>query len=269
MARGATRAGSKPRRELPPPLPPETRTVGQLVAETIRVYGKRFVPAVFLGIPIAVANFAAFERHHTGHQLTAGDAIKVALVLLALAPVTTLAYAWSCVLVTGRGAARPAWIVALATGTIVFVPAAFLAGWFALAAVAWLGIFGSVVPAAMLEGRSFRGAFRRAWELARADPVHAVGGLAALAIVFGLSRNVLAFVLRSQADNTLRVSLLLADLVLSPLLFLGGVLVYEDLEARVVSRGRRPRRRDADLPDADHAHREGRADAQVEPGPSA
>ena len=35
---------------LPPPLPPETRTVGQLVAETIRLYGSRFLPVLALGL---------------------------------------------------------------------------------------------------------------------------------------------------------------------------------------------------------------------------
>src|ERR671937_3113809 len=40
--------------ELPPPLPPETRTVGQLVAEAVRFYGSRFWPSLALGIPPAV-----------------------------------------------------------------------------------------------------------------------------------------------------------------------------------------------------------------------
>ena len=36
--------GRKPStsRELPPPLPPERRTVGQAVAEAVRLYGARF-----------------------------------------------------------------------------------------------------------------------------------------------------------------------------------------------------------------------------------
>jgi hypothetical protein len=255
-------------RELPPPLPPQTRTVGQLVAETIRTYGKLFLPAMLLGVPIAVANFVTFARHEARDVDVTGDATKVALALLALSPLATLAYAYACTLVTGRRPPLRNWLVALAAGTVVFVPAAFLAGWFALAAVAWLGALGMVVPVAMLELRPFREVFGRAWSLARADLVHAIGGLAAITVVFVVTRYVLAFLLRSQADNTLRLSLLLADIVLSPLLFLGGVLVYEDQRARIGSAGRRQRRRDAALPDADHAHREGRADAQVESGPS-
>jgi hypothetical protein len=243
--------------------------VGQVIAETIRVYGSRFVPALALGLPIACANLVTFERHEADDVVSAGEALKVTLVLVIGTPLITAAYAWACTMVTGRRAGLHAWLTAIAAGSLVFVPAAILAGWFQLAAVVWLGVFGPVVPVALLEERAFASSFGRAWRLSRNDLVHAIGGLAALAVVFGLSRNVLAFVLRSQADNTIRGSLFLADLVLSPLLFLGGVLVYEDLAARVRSPGRRPRRRDADVPDADHAHREGRADAQVEPGPSA
>ena len=42
------------RRPLPPPLPPERRTVGQLVAESIRFYGSRFWAVLPLGIPRAL-----------------------------------------------------------------------------------------------------------------------------------------------------------------------------------------------------------------------
>ena len=34
------------RDQLPPPLPPETRTVGQLVAESVRLYGDNFWPSL-------------------------------------------------------------------------------------------------------------------------------------------------------------------------------------------------------------------------------
>ena len=37
----------------------------------------------------------------------------------------------------------------------------------------------------------------------------------------------------SQADATVRVSIFLADVVVSPLLYLGGAIVYVDLAARV------------------------------------
>ncbi len=55
-------------------------------------------------------------------------------------------------------------------------------------------------------------------------------------IVVGIAEITLAWLLHSQSDNSQRVALLLADVVLSPLLFLGGALLYEDQAARVGSR---------------------------------
>src|SRR5436190_19595981 len=60
------------RTQLPPPLPPETRTVGQLVAESIRLYGARFWPSLALGIGPALLGVAAAELH---------GAVRVVLVL--------------------------------------------------------------------------------------------------------------------------------------------------------------------------------------------
>jgi hypothetical protein len=246
---------------LPPPLPPAERTVGQLVAEAIRLYGQRFWPAVLLGLPVAVADQLELDR---------SVAARIA-ILCAFAPVFTLAYAAACTLVSGSDA-RPeprAWLTALAAGTLVFLPAAALFPWFALAAVLWLGLGSQVVPAAMLERRSLGCSLRRGLELARADYVHAAGSLATLAILFGLTRLVLGFVLRAQADNTVRSAIFLADVALAPMLFLGAALLYFDQAARVGSGSRRRRRRNAALPDADDADREGRPDAQVEPRPPA
>src|SRR5437660_821998 len=48
-------------RPLPAPLPPETRTVGQLVAETIRLYGRRFWPSLALGVGPALVLVASVE----------------------------------------------------------------------------------------------------------------------------------------------------------------------------------------------------------------
>ena len=39
---------------LPPPLPPATRTVGQLVAETIKLYGANWQAALLIGLPAAL-----------------------------------------------------------------------------------------------------------------------------------------------------------------------------------------------------------------------
>lgn len=207
---------------LPPPLPPESRTVGQLVAETVRLYGDRFLLALTLGLPAAVLDQLWIEQ---------SVAVRIA-IFVGLAPVFTAAYSFAVVIVSGTRPPARAWTVALAAGTLVFIPAAFFFPWFTLLALAWLGLLGLCVPAALLEGLGLRESLRRGWRLGRADYVHALGSLATLVILYSLVRILLALLLRSQADNTLRVAVFLADVVLSPLVFLGAALLYYDQEAR-------------------------------------
>jgi hypothetical protein len=248
------------RRELPPPLPPERRTVGQAVAETVRLYGSRFWRALPLGLVVAIAN-----------QLTIGTSrVAITVVLLVAAPVFTLAFAYATRLALNVRPPTRSWFVALFVGTVVFVPAALLFPWFALASVIWLASVGLSVPAAIAESRGFAGSLRRGIELARGGYLHAAGSFLTFAALFVLTRTALALVLRSQADNAVRTAIFLADTLVAPLLFLGAVTVYVDLDARLRSRGERQgKERDADVPDAHDAHREGRPDAAREPGPVA
>ncbi len=207
----------------PPALPPVARTVGQVIAETFKLYGSRFWSCLALGIPIAIADPLAFDR----------PLAERTAVLIALSPLFALAYAEAC---TIEGESRPprrAWLAAVVLGTLVFVPAAATLGWFVLLGIAWLGVIGWVVPVVMHEELGFAAALRRALQLSRADLVHAIGSIAALVLVFGLTRNALAWVLREQADNTVKVSVFLSDLVISPVIFLGSAIVYRDLVARV------------------------------------
>jgi len=250
------RREKRPQGPLPPPLPPETRTVGQLLAETIRTYGQHFVRAVPLGLVVAVSNQLALDR-------TIGEQIAIFLVA---APFFTFAYADATRLVTGVRPAAEEWLVALVVGTIVFLPAAALIPWFKLAVVVWLAVIGLVVPAALVERTSFRESFARALALGRVDYVHGIGALAALVLIFGMAESGLALLLESQADNTVRSAIFLADTVLGPLLFLGGAVLYVDQDARLRSRGDRGKERDAHVPAAHDAHGEGRADAAREPG---
>ncbi len=211
---------------LPSPLPPETRTVGQLVAETIKLYGRRFWPSLALGLAVTAIN-----------QVSAGRSTLVqVLVLAGAAPLMAAAYTGASAIVAdakpdGATAAR-----AVAVGSAVFVPAAFLSLVYVLPAVAWLALLGLVVPVLVLERLPVRTAFRRAIQLARADFLHAFGSLATLVILFGLVKLTLVLLLRDLGDNGERVALGLADLILSPLLFLGGALLYVDQVARVRSR---------------------------------
>ena len=224
--------GAKPKQELPPPLPPERRTVGQLIAESIRLYGQNFLRALPLGIVVGVVN-----------ELTAGaDRPSVAATLLVTAPVFAASYAYATQLATAARAPRGSWLTAVGVGSVIFVPAALFFPWFALAGVFWLALIGLSVQAAMVEGTSFTGSFRRGVDLGRADYIHAAGSLATLVILFVLMRLGLALLLESQADNTVRTAIFLSDTVLAPLLFLGGAILYVDQEARLRSRGERRRK---------------------------
>jgi hypothetical protein len=108
-----------------------------------------------------------------------------------------------------------------------------------LIAFGWLAFVGLVVPAVMIESVGWRAAFPRAVRLARADYVHALGSLATLAILFFLTRLTLALLLRDAGDQAERIAIFLADLVLSPVMFLGSALLYFDQVARLES----PRRK--------------------------
>lgn len=213
---------SKP---LPPPLPPETRTVGQLVAETLKLYGDHLWTSLALGLSVTLIN-----------QVTAGhDTLFQVLVLAGGAPLMAASFAGASAIVGGVRPSAADAARAIVVGAIVFVPAAFLTLLYVLPAVAWLALVGLVVPVLVLERPGVGAALRRAVELARADYVHAVASLATLVVLFALVKLTLALLLRDLGDSGERAALGLADLVVSPLLFLGGALLYVDQAARVRS----------------------------------
>ena len=218
---------------LPPPLPPETRTVGQLVAETLKLYGAKFWPSRALGVSLTVIN-----------QSTAGHSTPFqAVVLAACSPLMAASFTGAVAIVGGVRPSPSVVARAIVVGSIVFAPAAFLTLLFVLPAVAWLALLGLVVPVLVLEGLGVRAALRRAIQLARADYVHALGSLATLAVLFGLVKLTLVLLLRDLGDQGERAALALGDLVMSPLLFLGGALLYFDQAARVGSSPRARRSR--------------------------
>lgn len=235
---------------LPPPLPPETRTVGQLVAETLKLYSQRFWPSLALGLGLTIADLAIPGVPRAGR-------------LLLEAVLLTGSYMGASVLALGARPDRRSLLVAFAGGVLVFLPFPFLALLYVLPGFAWLALVGLVVPVALAERRGLRGSFARAFALARTDYAHAFFSLATLAITFFLSRFVLFFLLRGQGGAAGRVAALLSDLVLSPLVFLGAALLYVDQAARAVGSGR------ADVHPALEADRPGRADPEVEPRPLA
>jgi hypothetical protein len=247
------------RERLPPPLPPETRTVGQLVAEALKLYGARFWPSLALGIGPALLGVAAAEL----------DDPARAAVVLGLGPfVLASSYAGAIALV--RPIERGRYLAtALAAGFIAFLPLCVARLWIFpgiyLLVLAWLALVGLAVPAALVERRTFTDALRRGVELARADYVHALGSLATLVITIFLTGLVLFFTLRELSDQALRVAAFLALLVLAPVFVLGAAILYVDQEARVESGPRSRRKRDADLHPSVESDGAGGSDAQSEP----
>jgi hypothetical protein len=214
---------SRGREALPPPLPPETRTVGQLVAETLRLYSDNLWRSLSLGASLLVIN-----------QVSAGrETFVQVLILVAGAPLMAASYAGASAIV---GKVRPdaaTFVRAVVVGSLVFVPAAFLSLFFVLPAVAWLAFFGLTVPVLVIERPGIKAALVRSLQLARADYLHALASLATLVILFGLLKLMLALLLRDLGDSGERAALGLADLVMSPMLFLGSALLYVDQAARV------------------------------------
>jgi hypothetical protein len=264
VARKGQKSDRQPRRPqpLPAPLPPETRTVGQLVAESIRLYGRSFWRSLALGAPPALAGIIAAG-------LPAVTRLPVALTVGAAA--ASVSYALAAAFTAEIRPQVGRVVTATGIGVVTLAPAILILAYLGivglLPAVAWLGFVGLVVPVAMIENRL---SIRRAIELARADLAHAVGSLATLALVGLLSAYVLFFTLRSAGTAALRASAFLSVLVISPLLFLGAALLYFDQRARVRGLGSasRRRRRDADVHPAVKPDRAGRPDTQVESGPT-
>jgi hypothetical protein len=211
-----------------------SRTVGQVVAQAIELYQRNFFRALVLGVPIAVVDQLVTDLSHA----------ERAAALVAASPAFSLAYAGACAIRQDERPPLRVWVSAVALGVVTFLPAALCFSWFALLAVLWLGLAGHAVPVVMAERLPPVAALRRTFELGRADYVHAAGSFATLAILFALTRLALGLLLSSQADATVRVAIFLADLVLSPLLFLGAAIVYVDQVARVgLSREERRRLR--------------------------
>ena len=278
------RSGRAPsqKQDLPPPLPPETRTVGQLVAETIRFYARHFWRTIALGIgPAALAVGGSFlSRDGQVVLTTAGGAVVLGACF-------TLASA----LAADRPLDAQTFLRAWATAIVVWIPVPFLAIAFVIPAVAWLALAGLAIPAAVHERLPMRAALGRGLQLGRADYVHALGSLAALTIVVFLTQSVMYFLLRSGSEQAERVAIFLASLVISPILFVGAALLYDDQAARAsVESGTRPesrprpssprpapcnaatpraeRSRDADVPDAVDPDRPGPPHAPVESRPA-
>jgi hypothetical protein len=149
------------------------------------------------------------------------------------AVLVSASFVGACVLVLDVRPPRNRLVLAWIVGWLVFIPVPFLALAFVLPGLAWLAAFGLVVPVLVVEGLLPRAAFRRAWQLARAGYVHVLGSIVTLAIVVFLTQAVLGFILRGAGGVAISTAFFIANVVISPLLFLGSALLYVDQRARV------------------------------------
>jgi hypothetical protein len=221
------RGGDGKQAGTPEALPPERRTVGQLVAESMRVYGRRVWPSLAIGMPPAALSIAAA-------RLARDEWLVVVATLGSV--LLTVSYVVAVWIVTGASLRSRNAVVAYVVGVLVFVPFPLFAAFFILPGLAWLALFGLAVPAALVEGLGVRAAFARGFALGRADYVHALGSLATLFIVVLVTQFLAALLLQDFADNTARLAGFIAGVVVSPLLFLGAAILYEDQAARAARR---------------------------------
>jgi hypothetical protein len=207
----------------PAALPPGERTVGQLVAESISFYSDNFRRAILLGIAPAALSV-----------VTTSASRNVSSVLLATlgGALLSAAYVGASVLVLDRRPPKERLVVAWAMGWLIFLPVPLLVLLFVLPGAAWLAAFGLVVPVLVAEDLAPLAALRRAWRLARADYLHALGSIATLAILVILTQGVLAFLLRGAGDLALSTASAVAAVVMSPLLLIGAAMLYVDQSAR-------------------------------------
>jgi hypothetical protein len=241
----------RPPEPLPEPLPPERRTVGQLVAETIRFYQHHFWRVLPLGISVLAleqltAPFGKRYDEPRGHPPSnalhdatpvLGGGLLTTLVLSTL--LFTASYIVAIVLVTDAKPDNRRLATAYGVGCLVFLPTPLIVavlGFLALPAIAYLALVGWAVPAALVEGKSFGASLRRGLQLGRADYVHALGGLATLVIVFVVVRLMLVFLIHVGGELGARSTSGLADLVLAPVIFVGSAILYLDQSARAEAR---------------------------------
>jgi hypothetical protein len=211
-------------------LPPAERTVGQVVAESIRLYGRQFFPSLALGLPAAtIVGLAAWapEPERSASVIVVGTALSSWAL-------------WRAVRITYPEATGSA-AAALAVGAIAFLPLVLgriivFPGIYPLALI-WLAATIFAVPAVLVEGSSVRDALARSVRLARADAVHVLGGLVTLMLTILLTALVLTFLLRGFGDQRLIVAAVIAFAVVTPLFFLGAAVLYADQAARVTLGG--------------------------------
>ena len=201
----------------------------------MRLYGRRLWLALLLGVPPTLAGIVLGAVADAGTSRAA----RLTLALAIGAPAVSVSFVGASVLASGRRPPPRNLLVAFVAGLLVLLPVPFLSTLLVLPALAWFALFGLAVPVAVIERLELRPALSRALELARADYPHALGSLAAAAIVVFLSAGVLQFLLVQFGETASGLAAFIAVLLLSPLLLLAAALLYFDQAARTEPAARR------------------------------
>lgn len=184
--------------------------------------------ALAIGVPPTLAGLALAAVADS----TASRAAELTFALAIGAPAVSLSYVGASVVAASSRPPARRLFVAFVAGLLVLLPIPFLATLLLLPALAWFALFGLAVPVVVVEGLGLADALRRALQLARADYVHALGSLAAAAIVVFVSAGVLQFLLVQFSETASGVAAFIAILLLSPLLLLAAAQLYYDQAAR-------------------------------------
>lgn len=219
--------------------------LGELLAETVRLYGERIWAMAAIGAFLAGAIVAVGVVDH----------LLVAIVVVA--PAFTVCYAVAARIALGDPAAE-AWAqvglrAPVLAPLMIIVSLPYVLGivdvLILFFSVAWLSFVGLAIPVAMIERSpeptSWFGhigfAVTRATELARVEYLHVLGICAALTVIYALFGPVLGVLLTGFADNGGLAARALSNGVLGPFFFLGLSVLYFDQRARALSSPPKPK----------------------------
>ena len=222
----------------PEPVLDRPLGLGEVLAETTRIYGARIWPALGLGAVTAATYIVS---------LLLPTAAAIALVAFSLAA----CWAAATRLVAGDSFAE-AWaqvavrIPVLAVFTVVAtVPFALALSQLVLVifAVLWLAGAGFAIPVSVTERPTepldflhrLGWVLRRSIALARAEYFHAAGVIAALVLLTLFLSGLLVGALQGFAENGEAVATAIAQAVLAPFFFLGLAVLYFEQRARALS----------------------------------
>lgn len=214
-------------------VPERPLRLGEVLAETVRLYGERAWGV--LGVGAVAAVVLAFDLPDAAQVLLAAWVMTACFAAVArLASGDSFAEAWAQV------ALRSPVLAVLAL--VVGVP--FSLGWIdpilLLLSTAWLAFAGFSIPIAVLERApaaagwpaQLRYVLERSTTLARAHYLHALGVAVTLVIVYVLFGALLGGLLVSFADNGGAAVAALVRLVLVPFVLLGLSVLYFEQRAR-------------------------------------